>query len=40
MLGIPCDKRVPPHVKGKIRKMIVQPAMLLRVETDSDSASN
>ena len=28
MSGVLCDKRVPPHVKGKIHKMIVQPAML------------
>ena len=33
MSGVLCDKRVPPHVKGKIHKMIVQPAMLYRMET-------
>ena len=27
------DKRVPPHVKGKIHKTIVQPAMLYVMET-------
>ena len=25
MSGVLCDKRVPPHVKGKIHKMSVQP---------------
>ena len=33
MSGVLCDKRVPPHVKGKIHKMIVQPAMLYGMET-------
>ena len=33
MSGVLCDKRVPPHVKGKIHKMIVQLAMLYRIET-------
>ena len=33
MSGVLCDKRVPPHVKGKIHKMIVQPAMLYGAET-------
>ena len=33
MSGVLCDKRVPPHVKGKIHKMIVQPAMLCGMET-------
>ena len=33
MSGVLCDKRVPPHVKGKINKMIVQPAMLYGMET-------
>ena len=33
MSGVQCDKRVPPHVKGKIHKMIVQPAMLYGMET-------
>ena len=37
MSGVLCDKRVPPHVKGKIHKMIVQPAMLYG---DGDSASH
>ena len=31
--GVLCDKRVPPHVKGKIHKMIDQPAMLYGMET-------
>ena len=33
MSGVLCDKRVPPHVKGKIHKMIVQPTMLYGMET-------
>ena len=33
MSGILCDKGVPPHVKGKIHKMIVWPAMLYGMET-------
>ena len=33
MSGVLCDKRVPPHVKGKINKMIVQPAILYWMET-------
>ena len=33
MSGVLCDKRVPPHVKGNIHKMIVQPAMLYGTET-------
>ena len=33
MSSVLCDKRVPPHVKGKIHKTIVQPAMLYRMET-------
>ena len=33
MSGVLCDKRVPPHVNGKIHKMIVQPAMLYGMET-------
>ena len=38
MTGVLCAKRVPPHGKGKIHKIIVQPAMLyLR---DGDSASH
>ena len=28
MSSVLCDKRVPPHVKGKIHKIIFQPAML------------
>ena len=33
MSGVLYDKRVPPHVKGNIHKMIVQPAMLFGIET-------
>ena len=34
MSGVLCDKSVPPpHVKGKINKMIVQPAMMYGMET-------
>ena len=33
MSEVLCDKRVPPPVKGKIQKMIVQPAMLYGMET-------
>ena len=33
MAGVQCDKRVPPHVTGKIHNMIVQPAMLYGMET-------
>ena len=33
MSGGLCDKRVPPHVKGKMHKMIVQPAMLYGMES-------
>ena len=33
MSGVMCDKRVPPYVKGKIRKLIVQPDMLYGMET-------
>ena len=33
MSGVLCDKRVPPHVKGKINSMIVQPAMLYGMDT-------
>ena len=33
MSGILCDKRVQPHVKGKIHKTIVQPAMVYGMET-------
>ena len=35
-----CDKRIPPHVKGKTHKMIVQPAMLYRMETVPVTSSN
>ena len=34
-----CDKRVPPHVKGMIHKMIVQPAILYGMETVSVTSS-
>ena len=33
MSGVLCDKRVPPHVKGNIHNMIVQPPMLYGMET-------
>ena len=33
MSGVLCDKRIPPHGKGNIHKMIVQPAMLYGMET-------
>ena len=33
MSGVLCDKRVPPHVKGKIDNMVVQPAMLYGIKT-------
>ena len=33
MSGVHCDKRTVPHVKGKINKMLVQPAMLYGMET-------
>ena len=33
MSGVLCDTRVPPHVKGKIHKVIVQPAMPYGMET-------
>ena len=33
MSGVLCDKRVPPLDKGKIHKMIVQPAMMYGMET-------
>ena len=38
--GVLCDKRVPPHVKGKIHKMIVQPAMLYGMEKEPATISN
>jgi len=33
MSGVLCDKRIPQRVKGKIYKMVVQPAMLYATET-------
>ena len=33
MSGVPCDNRVPPHVKVNIHKMIFQPATLYGMET-------
>ena len=33
MSGVLCDKRLPPHVKGKVNRMMVQPAMLYGMET-------
>ena len=33
MSGVLCDKKIPPKVKGKVYKMVVQPAMLYAVET-------
>ena len=36
MSDVLCDKRVPPHVKGKLHKMIVQQLCC----TDGDSASH
>ena len=33
MSGVLCDKRIPPHVDGKIHKMMVQPAVLYGMET-------
>ena len=33
MSGVLCDKRVPLHVKGKINKMILLPAILYGMET-------
>ena len=40
MSGVLCDKRVPPHVKRKIHKIIVQPAMLYLMETISMTSSH
>ena len=40
MSGVLCDRRVPPHVKEKIHKMIIQPAMLYGMETVSVTSSN
>ena len=33
MSGVLCDKRVPPHVKGNMQNMIVQPDSLYGIET-------
>jgi len=33
MTGILCDKRIPPKLKGRIHKTVVQPAMLYGLET-------
>ena len=35
-----CGKIVPPHVKGNVHKMIVQPAMLYGMETVSVTSSH
>ena len=40
MAGVPCDTRVPPHVKGKIHKIIVQPTMLYGMETGPATSSH
>ena len=40
MSGVLCDRRVPPHVKGKTHKMIVQPAMLYGMETGPVTSSH
>ena len=40
MSGILCNKRVPPRVKGKINKMIVQPAMMYGMETVPGTSSH
>ena len=40
MSGVLCDKRVPSHVKGKIHKMIVQPATLCAMETVPATSSH
>ena len=40
MSGVLCYKRVPQHVKGKIHKTIVQPAMLYGMETVPVTSSN
>ena len=39
MSGALCDKKIPPKVKGKIHKMVVQPAMLYAMETVSVTSS-
>ena len=33
MSGVLCDKKIPPKFKGKIYKIVVQPAMLYAMET-------
>ncbi|XP_047495854.1 uncharacterized protein LOC125043663 [Penaeus chinensis] len=33
MSGVLCDRKVPPRVKGKIRRTVVQPAMMYGMET-------
>ena len=40
MSGILRDKRIPPHVKGHIHNMIVQPAILHGMETVPVTRSN
>ncbi|XP_047469491.1 uncharacterized protein LOC125025518 [Penaeus chinensis] len=35
MSGVLCDRKVPPRVKGKIRRTVVQPAMMYGMETVS-----
>ena len=40
MSGVLFDKRVPPHVKGQIHKMIVQPDMLYGMETGPVTSSH
>ena len=37
---VQCDKRIPPHVKGKTQKMIVQPAKLYGMERVSMTSSH
>ena len=39
MSRVLCDKRIPPHVKGSIHKVIIQPAMLYGMETVSVTSS-
>ena len=33
MSGVHCDKKIPPKVKGKVCKMVVQPAILYAMKT-------
>ena len=40
MAGVLCDKRVPPHVKGYIRNMNVQPAMQYGTDTVPTTSSH